>query len=111
MWDWNGRQKIDPLGTLNPLDYRWSDNEVDLRINFHTKQNPGSFLEDDSLLKCLRNAAVIAGTPGFLVSSAQIGNYEKSDSCNGTEAHYTLMNYGRMVQKPSLGLMSKRCIV
>ena len=78
MWDWNERQKIDPLGTLTPLDYMYSENEVDLRINFLKKQNPGSLLEGDSLLKCLRNAAVIAGTPGFL--GAQTGKYENSYS-------------------------------
>ena len=80
MWDWNGRQKIAPIGTDEPLNYRWREYEIDLWIDFHRKHNPGTFLEDDHLRDYFRKAAVTAGTPGFLVSSAQSGNYKNSDS-------------------------------
>ena len=82
MWDWNGRQKIGPIGTEEPIDYKWKEKDIDLWLDHYMKQNPDSFLKNDTLRYHLRNAAMIAGTPGFLVDciSTQEGNHTDIDS-------------------------------
>jgi hypothetical protein len=47
IWDLNGRQKIDRLGSRNPIAYRWGANEVDQWITNYSKQHPQSLLDSD----------------------------------------------------------------
>jgi hypothetical protein len=73
MWNLNGRQKIDRLGSRNPVAYKWGTDEIDQWIDNYIKHYPESLLGGDSspLRAKFRDLAVAAGTPEYLVSNAK----------------------------------------
>lgn len=89
MQNWNGRQKITLVGADHGnFGYRWSEKEVDAWLDAYLKNNGSNSntnnSRDDHQFSCektaevlsafqvLRQAALTAGTPGFLSYNAEI---------------------------------------
>jgi len=82
MQDWNGRQKITLVGADHGnFGYRWSEKEIDMWLDAYFKINNNTTRSLDGQRPCetteeilsdLRQAALTAGTPGFLSYNVEI---------------------------------------
>jgi hypothetical protein len=83
MWDWNGREKIVLMNDLNgesPMIYRWDPDDIEEWLRKHVVLNKDSPLQEGTALrKLVKEAATIAGTPGFLRESVQLVETIKYD--------------------------------
>ena len=73
-WDWNGREKIvllsESLGR-SAVEYRWDENAIEQWLIQFQAANPSSPLQKNTHLRDrLKEAAITAGTPGFLTEIA-----------------------------------------
>ena len=78
MWEWNGHDKIVMLNELrdqSPLTYRWEKDMIEQWLIKFNVANPSGPLQlgTDSWVR-LKESAIIAGTPGFLVETALAAN-------------------------------------
>ena len=78
MWDWNGHEKIAMLNELrdqSPAIYRWGKDDVEQWLIGFQVANPSGPLQQGTVgWERLKESAIIAGTPGFLVETALIAN-------------------------------------
>lgn len=75
MWEWNGHDKIVMMNDLNresPLDCRWDAEDIEEWLVKYAESNNDSRLRDVTAYQnLLKEAAITAGTPGFLVENVQ----------------------------------------
>jgi hypothetical protein len=100
MWDWNWHEKIDLLSELRgqpPAAYRWEENDVEQWMDEFKEANPSR--RDTVQWDLLKDAAVLAGTPGFLVKHALTANansrYEEWFKC--AQCNNELWNSGEKI--------------
>jgi len=73
MVNWNGRQKIAPLGNLS--SYRWSKREVDEWISKYS----ATLTNREQVKEKLQNLAYDAAAPGFLATGVEMLSSTLSD--------------------------------
>lgn len=69
MYSWNGHQKIVMVGGRNPSQYKWGKYEVDAWVTAYAKTHERELGDAD--IEHIREKAVQAGTPAFLVHTLE----------------------------------------
>ena len=76
MWDWNGREMIVLMNDLNgesPMIYQWDSDDSEEWLRKHAILNKDTPLQEVTALRNLvKEAATVAGTPGFLRKIVQV---------------------------------------
>ena len=74
MWEWNAQEKITMLNEVHgqsPAIYRWDKDDIEQWLIGFQETNPSGPLQPGSVCReRLKESAIIAGTPGFLVETA-----------------------------------------
>ena len=87
MWEWNGRTKIVLMTRHSLKEYRWTSKDIETWLN-HFSKTHSELAEGSYERVTIQDAAVVAGTPGFLIDETSNAKIFKEKKIKANAKYY-----------------------